>query len=140
MKTKILIITLSFLIFSVVIQAQTNDSTEFDEFNNVIEKIDTSKTNNNDEFGGEDDEFGNEDEFGSNDEFSSGDASENFNNNVADDAQISYNRLYWALAVLAYTILAGVFVRFNATRKLRGLFLMLGLVILGFYRGGHGVV
>ena len=135
------------LIFAFSIQAQKDD--EFDEFSNT-EILDSSKTtkdtiedefSNNDEFSN--DEFG-DDEFSSdefsNDEFSSDDASEEFSNNVEGDDVVSYNRLWWAIAVLLYTILAGVLVRFKGTRKLRGTFLLIGLVILGFYRGGPGVI
>ena len=139
MKIKQIILAVLLLIFTVSIQAQTQDSTEFDEFDN-IESIDSTKNEQgteNDEFS--DDEFNN-DEFSSDDEFSSGDASEDFSNTADADKPVSYNRLYWAIAILLYTILAGIFVQFKATRKLRGLFLMVGLVILGFYRGGPGVI
>lgn len=44
--------------------------------------------------------------------------------------------LYWSLSVLAFTVLAGVFVRYKSTRQLRSLFLILSIGILGFYRGG----
>ena len=150
MKVKIILFLLLF--FTVAIQAQTQDSTEFDEFDN-IESIDTTESmqsiengefSDDDEFGNDefstDDEFGDASEFGDGDEFSSGDASDDFTNVSDDDKPVSYNRLYWAIAVLLYTILAGILVRFKGTRKLRGLFLMLGLVILGFYRGGPGVL
>ncbi len=141
MKSKFLILSILLLAFTFSIQAQKDD--EFDEFSNT-EIVDSVKTEtddiddefaNDDEFG--DDEFASDDEF-SDDEFSSGDASEEFNNNA--EGEVSYNRLWWAIAVLLYTILAGILVRFKGTRKLRGIFLLVGLVILGFYRGGPGVI
>ncbi len=133
MKIKFVIIACFVLIFSINIKAQ-NDADEFDEFEN-IENTDTSIT----EQDTEENEFST-DEFESDDEFSLDDASDEFDNSVTDTEPMSYDRLYWAIAVLLYTILAGIFVRYNATRKLRGLFLMVGLVILGFYRGGPGVI
>lgn len=44
--------------------------------------------------------------------------------------------LYWTSSVLLFTILAGFFVRYKATRQLRSLFLILSIIIFGFYRGG----
>jgi polyferredoxin len=43
---------------------------------------------------------------------------------------------YWTSAVLLFTIFAGIFVRYKATRSLRSLFLILSIIIFGFYRGG----
>jgi len=136
MKSKVLILSIVMLVFTLNIQAQKDD--EFDEFSNteIVDSVKTEKTELDDEFS--DDEF-NSDEF-SDDEFSSGDASEEFNNTADGDEPVSYNRLWWAIAVLLYTILAGILVRFKGTRKLRGIFLLIGLVILGFYRGGPGVI
>jgi len=127
MKSKFLILSVLMLIFTLSIQAQKDD--EFDEFGNteIIDSNKTQKDTVNDEFANDDefasDEFS-DDEF-SDDEFSSGDASEEFSNNSDSDEPVSYNRLYWAIAVLLYTILAGILVRFKGTRKLRGLFLMI---------------
>ncbi len=135
MKQKKVILLFLVLIFTIVTQAQTEDITEFDEFDN-IENTDSTSTNED----SEKNEF-NDDEFSDDDEFSSNDTLEDFDNKTsAEDKSVSYNRLYWAIAVLLYTILAGILVRFKGTRKLRGLFLMLGLVILGFYRGGPGII
>lgn len=126
MKYKILIsIFVLTLLFSGNIKAQNTDSTEF----NNIENTDT--TSNQDEFS---DEFN--DEFS--DEFNEFENSDDLTNST--DEKVSYNRLYWAIAILLYTILAGILIKFKATRKLRGLFLVIGLVILGFYRGGPGVI
>jgi len=146
------IILKSILIISILLNLQATTYAQADEeFDNIesLEKTD-SKTKANiketeqikdDEFG-ESDEFGSDNEFGEGgDEFSTGDASEEFSNNIDEDGgPISYNRLYWAIGILLYTILAGILVRYPTTRKLRGLFLLGGLVILGFYRGGPGVI
>lgn len=43
---------------------------------------------------------------------------------------------YYAIGALIFTILAGIFFQFEQTRKLRYLFLLISLVVLGFYRGG----
>lgn len=44
--------------------------------------------------------------------------------------------LYWTSSVLLFTIIAGILVRYKTTRPLRSLFLVLSIVILGFYHGG----
>lgn len=44
--------------------------------------------------------------------------------------------IYWTSAVLLATAGASIFLRFKSTRQLRSLFLVLSIVILGFYRGG----
>ena len=120
---------------------QKNDTAQIAGEDNAAEQEEMTEGDEagGDEFG--DDEFGGDDEFseGGDDEFSVGDASEEFTNSE-DDGNVSYNRLYWAIGILLYTILAGILVRYKATRKLRGLFLLGGLVILGFYRGGPGVI
>jgi polyferredoxin len=141
MKFKYLLLAI-FVIISSSIFSQNNN--EFDEFTET-EVLDSSKRGKNketDEF--ESDEFGSDEfgsnEFGESDEFSTGGATEEFNNIAEGDEPVSYNRLYWAIAILLYTILAGFLVRYKSTRKLRGLFLLIGLVVLGFYRGGPGVI
>ena len=48
--------------------------------------------------------------------------------------------MWWAIYILLATILAGILVKFKATRNLRGVFLVASVVILGFYRGGPGVI
>ena len=143
---KTIILSLIFIFTGLWIQAQ--DSSGMDEFENT-ETVDSAVNEKSsdaagvkaaDEFSTGDDEFS-DDEFssGGDDEFSTGDASEEFSN-AADDGKVSYNRLYWALGILLFTIIAGILVRFKSTRKLRGLFLLGALVILGFYRGGPGVI
>ena len=58
---------------------------------------------------------------------------------VAQDAVISTpiyeHRLFFPISSLIMTALAGIFVRFSATRKLRGLFLAISVIVLGFYVG-----
>lgn len=44
--------------------------------------------------------------------------------------------LPWTIGALLATVVAGVFMRFAKTRKLRGLFLVASVAILGFYVGG----
>ena len=44
--------------------------------------------------------------------------------------------IYWTLAILLLTAGAGLLLRFKTTRQLRSMFLVLSIVILGFYRGG----
>lgn len=44
--------------------------------------------------------------------------------------------LYWTSSVLLFTIIAGILVRYKTTRSFRSLFLVLSIIILGFYRGG----
>lgn len=126
MKFKILIsIFLLTILFSLETVAQNIDSSELES----IVKSDTS--------------ISNQDEFKenlNNDEFKEVDNAESFNNVPDKNEKVSYNRLYWAIAILLYTILAGILIKFKATRKLRGVFLVIGLVILGFYRGGPGVI
>ncbi len=46
------------------------------------------------------------------------------------------SQMYWIIGVLIFTIIAGILVRFKATRNLRGLFLLISLFVLGFYKGG----
>lgn len=80
------------------------------------------------------------DEF-SDDEFSEGEfVSADEAKNLDDEQQTSYTRLYYAIAILALTILAAVFMKFKKTRKLRLLVLLIAMVIFGFYRGGPGVI
>ncbi len=43
--------------------------------------------------------------------------------------------LNWVLGILAFTVMAGFFVRYAKTRNLRGFFLVASVVILGFYKG-----
>ena len=144
MKGKLNILILLILLNLIVLPSFAQEDGGFDEFVDT-EIGDSSKEKQNkvsDEF--ESDEFGDDefssDEFGESDEFSNGRATDEFNNLSDGNEPISYNRLYWAIAILLFTILAGILVMFKPTRKFRGLFLLIGLVVLGFYRGGPGVI
>lgn len=44
-------------------------------------------------------------------------------------------KLDWILGILLATVIAGIFVRFGPTRKLKYVFLIASVIILGFYRG-----
>jgi len=126
---------------------QNNDS-----FDSGFEKSDDDTfTDDNDtkdltdDFESQDDEFGgNGSEFGeSKNEFSEGDEFSEF-----DDAEVNeepakktnWNRFNWAIGILFATFIAGLFVRNNKLRKLRPVFLLAAVVILGFYRGGPGII
>ena len=118
MKNTIFLIILFFSL-SIPTWVSAQDD-EFSEFQDGTEF--TEEANTNDEFS--DDEFG---------EFSEGD--------VLDKATpTNWNRFNWAIGILTFTILAGILVRYKKTRKLRPLFLLAAVVILGFYRGGPGVI
>ncbi len=45
------------------------------------------------------------------------------------------NNFYWVIGTLLFTVLAGIFMKFNSTRKTRMFFLIGSIAILGFYRG-----
>ncbi len=51
-------------------------------------------------------------------------------------AKKNYTFLYWWFGIISATMLAGFMVKYKVTRKFRVLFLLLSVVILGFYRGG----
>ena len=79
-----------------------------------------------------------EDEFSEFEEYEESEKSEE-QQIVSDDTNQNkkHNRFpIWALIGLGFTILAGIFVRFKVTRKFRLLFLLLSLIVLGFYSGG----
>jgi ferredoxin len=83
-----------------------------------------------DDLSGGDDEFSEgSDEFG---EFSEGE--------TMSKPKTNWNRFNWAIGILFFTLLAGIFVRHEKTRKLRPLFLLGAVAILGFYRGGPGII
>jgi ferredoxin len=137
LKTQLL---LFFLLLSILVWSQDDEFSEFDNQQDTVETLSQS-----DEFGESTNEFSDDsDEFGeSTDEFSSqnDEFSEFSEGDVLEEkAPVSWNRFYWALSILAFTILAGIFVRFEKTRKLRPLFLLAAVVILGFYRGGPGII
>lgn len=51
------------------------------------------------------------------------------------DNKTKPDEIIWISSVLLFTVLAGIFVRFKRTRQLRSLFLVLSIIVLGFYRG-----
>ena len=139
-----------FLIIFLLISSHT--FSQADEFTEFEDKTEINETAKGDEFANEDefssDEFANEDEFSS-DEFSSDEfVSDEFSEfNESSDEEFTkpkrktnWNRFYWAIAILIATILSGIFARFKATRKIRPVFLLAAVVILGFYRGGPGII
>ena len=129
MKKLVLYIIPLLFVSSIVIAQNENfsefqDDTEFaDEFSS-----DDEFGENKDEFA--DDEFADADEFA---DFTEGDVLE-------EKSPVSWNRFYWAIAILLFTILSGILVRYKQTRKLRPLFLLAVVVVLGFYRGGPGII
>lgn len=89
------------------------------------------------------DESFSEDEFDEFDEFDS--SSDEFTEYEGEEPpvlekEISYSRAYWAIAILVFTLLAGLLIKFEKTRSLRPVFLLLAIIFLGFYRGGPGVI
>ena len=122
MNKLIRILFLLTLLVSVTVFAQEDD---FSEFNDNTEFVDDG------------------DEFSSGDEFSEGE--EEFSE-FSDSSEMetkpatNWNRFNWAVSILFVTLLAGIFVRYEKTRKLRPLFLLGAVVILGFYRGGPGII
>lgn len=54
----------------------------------------------------------------------------------AKTEEMKSQALYWAIGILAATLLAGFLVRFRSTRNFRGFFLISSVFILGFYNGG----
>ena len=134
-RKHIIILVLFSLFFSFSFNSFSQNNDEFepindDEFQQVDEFDEFQDT---DEF----DEFQDTEEF---DEFEGGDGE--FEDISADEEtkKVSYNRMWWAIFILLATIIAGVLVQFKTTRKLRGIFLIASVVILGFYRGGPGVI
>jgi len=116
--------------------------------NDSTDSSDEFKEFNDDEFKefSEDDEFKSTDEFEESDEFdefSEFDKKENVDNGVIPDENAFSNKdemlnkaFFWVLAYLLFTMIAGVLVRFNITRNLRGFFLLAGLAVIGFYKSG----
>ncbi len=128
---------------------QTKSAEQVDDFS-VDEDFDTETetkkaTATQDEFDAEtQDEADDFEESGGGLEEEDG-AEEDFNEfSDADEidapVKTNWNRLYWALGILFFTLLAGIFVRYKQTRKLRPVFLLASVVFLGFYRGGPGII
>ena len=130
------LIVLSVLLLSLFANnnALAQTEPEFNEFNEIETTNEFQEADEFDEF----DEFNEFDEFDENsDEF----AEYTEGDGIPEDTrEISYNRAYWAIVILLFTILAGIMVRYKTTRKLRSVFLLASVVVLGFYRGGPGVI
>jgi len=116
------------------------EESDDDAFTNDSDTKDTA-----DDFSSKGDEFGNNNsEFGeSEDDLSEGNEFSEF----GDDEELTetkpttnWNRFNWALGILFATFIAGLFVKNNKLRKLRPVFLLAAVVILGFYRGGPGII
>ena len=110
-----------------------SDSTEFSYSNDEISES-SNVVESEDEFNSVDDEF---------EEFD--DASDEFVEYEGEVApvivdEVGYSRAYWDIAILIFTIIAGILVRYKATRNLRAVFLLSAIVFLGFYRGGPGII
>jgi len=115
MKTDLkLIIALFVILLSFNSFAQDD---EFSDFNSKTEQA------ANDVFSGSDDEFSSNDEFSeSSNEFSEESSEFAETQEETPKHKTNWNRFYWAINILFATLLAGIFVRFQATRKLRPLF------------------
>ncbi len=139
MGYKYIIIVIVLSLFSVLSFGQTD---EFSDFND-----NTEQTNADNEFNNNSDEFSNDEfEENNNDEFVESTQDEFSEFSDEDDVisepvrKINWNRFNWAIGILLATFIAGIFVRHEKTRKLRPLFLLAAVVILGFYRGGPGII
>ena len=129
---------LKLIIALFVILLSFNSFAQDDEFSDFDSKTEQAA---NDEFSGSDDEFSSNDEFSeSSNEFSEESSEFAETQEETPKHKTNWNRFYWAINILFATLLAGIFVRFQATRKLRPLFLLASVVILGFYRGGPGII
>lgn len=104
--------------------AQSNSEDEF---------FDYSPEEENTTSGGGDDEFEDYDE--STDTLTTASASDSEEVTEAEELPIYKHHLFFPIASLVMTALAGIFVRFRQTRKLRPLFLALSMIVLGFYIG-----
>lgn len=99
-----------------------NADDEFEDYNQDKEKQATSSTNSDDEF----------QDFNAAADTSSVAA---VAPETLESEPIYNHRLFFPIVSLIMTALAGVFIRFKATRKLRGVFLALSAIVLGFYVG-----
>ena len=125
MKYNYLILVLFLSLIAPISFGQTDEFSDFEE---------TTEQTSTDEFSYSDDEFSEstEDEFN---EFS------DENEEITEPThKTNWNRFNWAIGILFATFIAGIFVRHEKTRKLRPLFLLAAVVILGFYRGGPGII
>ena len=128
------------LVFLIIFTAHALHA-QNDEFSDLNETTELNNTENSNEFSN--DEFSDDEFSSSDDEFqSTEDEFSEFSEDTQEDfkPKTNWNRFYWAISILFATLLAGIFVRFEATRKIRPIFLLGAVVILGFYRGGPGII
>jgi polyferredoxin len=122
---------------AVVSDCAAAETSEEDEFTPIGEdEMVGEESAGEDEFAplDESEKVGGEDEFAPLDE---SEKSSEAKQTIEEKREEVHNQaLYWALGALAFTALAGVFVRFPQTRKFRYVFLIGSLIVLGFYRGG----
>jgi lipopolysaccharide export LptBFGC system permease protein LptF len=123
---------LTILYIIIFILSSTYTFSQTDEFSEFEEKTEFVESNTDDEFSENLDEF-------SNDEFSEFNETSNAVEQEPE-SKTNWIRFYWAISILAFTILAGILVRFEKTRKLKPIFLLAAVAILGFYRGGPGII
>ncbi len=116
-----LVFFLLLLLFSVQLISQED---EFKEFNDETKQEEFQEIS--------------DDEFGEFEEFSKTEDSVQYQNHAESTfgGIKIHSGQYFIIATLFFTIIAGIFVRFKYTRKLRYIFLLTSLLILGFYRGG----
>jgi len=137
MKYKHLILLIVISLFSVLSYGQSDEFSEFED--------QPKQTETTDEFSEESDEFSSDEFGGESDEFTETEANE-FSEFSEDQLiaepkhKTNWNRFNWAIGILFATFIAGIFVRHEKTRKLRPIFLLAAIVILGFYRGGPGII
>lgn len=124
------LITLSliFVLSTINVHYSFSQETENDEFESFEQ---------NDEFAPLEEQATDSDEFTSFENGSTENSCTATSCNGCDNNKKSKNsKLWWVLATLIATIVAGFMVRYKALRNLRGVFLLASLVVLGFYRGG----
>jgi len=132
----LLVVSLSFVSKSGIAQ-------EFDDGKDTTQLIVESAADDefsSDEFSSGEDSFSNSDDdsfSNSDDEFS--DFSES-DESFSEKTSINWHRFNWAIGILFFTLLAGILVRYEKAQKLRPIFLLAAVVILGFYRGGPGII
>ena len=136
-----LLLIFTFFISYTIAQDDEFSSSEFDTEETVKQ---TEKPANN-EFENEEDEFSNNniDEFTEKNEDENEDEFGEFSEEEITEykPKTNWNRFYWAIGILVATIFAGFFVRNEKTRKImRPVFLLSAVAILGFYRGGPGII
>jgi len=101
--------------------AQSNEADEFEEYHPEKEKSAANESS--------------EDEFEEYDPNAAPQAAANSQTPAQESKSITEHKLFFPILSLIFTIIAGIFLRFKPTRKLRGIFLIASAVTLGFYVG-----